>query len=176
MTPRVASAPDHVKLRSAPLLRCAPALRVTSSSAAARCAYAESRAFGASDSAIITKPASPRTRVDALLLTRPRNRGRLRDPMQLVVGWDFPRIGARLPQSFAHPQLAPPISGDRTRLARSRLQSRPAGRPSDYPILNRCAGSPREPRRQVRQRRRRQQPRSRRARCECPPATNERAP
>ena len=53
MTARVASAPDDVKLRDAQLLRFAPALRVTPSSAAAWCAYAESRAFGAGDSATI---------------------------------------------------------------------------------------------------------------------------
>lgn len=56
MTLRVASAPADVKLRCAQLLRCAPALRVTSSSAAAGCAYAESRAFGIGDSATIINP------------------------------------------------------------------------------------------------------------------------
>jgi hypothetical protein len=60
MTPRVASAPDDVKLRCAQLLRFAPALRVTSSSAAARCIYAESGAFGASVATRIIKPASAR--------------------------------------------------------------------------------------------------------------------
>ena len=78
MTARVASAPDDVKLRRAQLLRFASALRVTSSSAAARCAYAESRAFGAGDSATIIKAASSRVVLDAQLLTRPRNRGRLK--------------------------------------------------------------------------------------------------
>src|ERR1043166_4917765 len=75
---RIASAPADVKLRFAQLLRFAPALRVTSSSAAARCAYAESRAFGLGDSATIIKPASIRFILDAQLSTRPPNRGRLR--------------------------------------------------------------------------------------------------
>ena len=78
MTARVASAPEDVKLRSAQLLRFAPALRVTSSSAAARCAYAESRAFGAGDAASIITPASTRLIVDAQLSTRPPNRGTLK--------------------------------------------------------------------------------------------------
>lgn len=52
----VASAPADVKLRCAQLLRFATALRVTSSSAAAACSYAESRAFGVCDTATITKP------------------------------------------------------------------------------------------------------------------------
>ena len=80
MTARIASAPEDVKLRSAQLLRCAPALRVTSSSAAARCAYAESRAFGAGHAASIIKPASTRLILDAQLSTRPPNRGRLTPP------------------------------------------------------------------------------------------------
>ena len=78
--PRVASAPDDVKLRCAQLLRFASALRVTSSSAAARCAYAESRAFGVGDAATIIQAASTRCIVDAQLSTRPRNRGRLSWP------------------------------------------------------------------------------------------------
>ncbi len=73
----VASAPDDVKRRGAPLLRFASALRVTSPSAAARCAYAESRAFGVGDATIIIKAASTRVVLDAKLSTRPRNRGRL---------------------------------------------------------------------------------------------------
>lgn len=77
MTARVASAPDDVKLRDAQLLRFAPALRVTPSSAAAWCAYAESRAFGAGDSATIIQTASSRLVLDAQPSTRPRNRGRL---------------------------------------------------------------------------------------------------
>src|SRR6185369_17978609 len=77
MSARVASAPDDVKLRCAQLLRFAPALRVTSSSAAARCAYAESRAFGVGDAASIIKPAPTRVVLAAQLSTRPRNRGRL---------------------------------------------------------------------------------------------------
>ena len=80
MTARIASAPDDVKLRCAQLLRFAPALWVTSSSAAARGAYAESRAFGVGDSATIIKAASSRIVLDAQLSTRPRNRGRLRQP------------------------------------------------------------------------------------------------
>jgi hypothetical protein len=56
MTARVASAPDDVKLRAAQLLRFAPALRVTSSSAAARCAYAESRAFGLKNPQLSSNP------------------------------------------------------------------------------------------------------------------------
>jgi hypothetical protein len=78
MTARVASAPDDVKLCYAQLLRFAPALRVTSSSAAAVCAYAESRAFGVGDTASIIKPAPTRVVLDAQLSTRPRNRGNLR--------------------------------------------------------------------------------------------------
>ena len=74
---RVASAPDDVKPRSAQLLRFAAALRVTSSSAAARCAYAESRAFGLCHPANIIKPAPARIIVAAQLPTRPPNRGRL---------------------------------------------------------------------------------------------------
>lgn len=77
MSPRVASASDDVKLRSAQLLRFAPALRVTSSSAAALCSYAESRAFGVCYATRIIKPASARLLVDAQLSTRPRNRSRL---------------------------------------------------------------------------------------------------
>lgn len=77
MTARIASPPDDVKLRCAQLLRFAPALRVTSSSAPARCAYAESRAFGLGDSATIIKAASSRLVFDAQTSTRPRNRGRL---------------------------------------------------------------------------------------------------
>jgi hypothetical protein len=73
---RVAFAPDNVKLRCAQLLRFAPALRVTFSSAAAGCAYAESGAFGAGDDATIIEATSTRVRVDAPLSTRPRNRGR----------------------------------------------------------------------------------------------------
>jgi len=80
MSARVASAPDDVKLRCAQLLRFAPALRVTSSSAAARCAYAESRAFGVGDAASIIKPAPTRVVLAAQLSTRPRNRGRLKLP------------------------------------------------------------------------------------------------
>jgi hypothetical protein len=75
---RVAFAPDNVKLRCAQLLRFAPALRVTFSSAAAGCAYAESGAFGAGDDATIIEATSTRVRVDAPLSTRPRNRGRPR--------------------------------------------------------------------------------------------------
>ena len=78
MTARVASAPDDVNPRCAQLLRFAPTLRVTSSSAAARCAYAESTAFGVDDFATIIKAASSRVVRDAQPLTRPRNRGRLR--------------------------------------------------------------------------------------------------
>jgi hypothetical protein len=78
MTARVASAPDDVKLRCAQLLRFASALRVTSSSAPALCACAESRAFGVGDSATIIKAASSRLVLDAQLSTRPRNRGRLK--------------------------------------------------------------------------------------------------
>ena len=78
MTARVASAPDDVKLRCAQLLRFAPALRVTSSSATTGCAYAESRAFGVGDSATIIKPAASRLVLDAQLSTRPRNRGNFR--------------------------------------------------------------------------------------------------
>ena len=78
MTARVASAPDNVKLRCAQLLRFASALRVTFSSAAARCAYAESEAFGVRDSATIIKAASSRVVLDAQTSTRPRNRGRLK--------------------------------------------------------------------------------------------------
>lgn len=77
MISRVASAPDEVKLRRAQLLRFASALRVTSSSAAARCWYAESGAFGVRDSATTIQAASSLTFVDAQLSTRPRNRGRL---------------------------------------------------------------------------------------------------
>ena len=77
MTARVASAPDDVKPRYAQLLRCAPALRVTSSSAAARCAYAESRAFGVNNAATSIKPASSHDMLDAQPSTRPRKRGRL---------------------------------------------------------------------------------------------------
>lgn len=83
MTARVASAPDDVKLRCAQLLRFAPALRVTSSSAAARYRYAESGAFGLGDSATIIEAASSRAVVDAQLLTRPRNRGRLKVSLRL---------------------------------------------------------------------------------------------
>src|SRR5581483_10235806 len=80
MTPRVASAPADVKLRCAQLLRFASALRVTSSSAAALCAYAESRAFGIGDTAGMIKTAPAACPVVAQLLTRPRNRGRLMPP------------------------------------------------------------------------------------------------
>ena len=75
---RIASAPDDVKPRCAQLLRFATALRVTSPSAAARCAYAESRAFGAGDAATIIKAPSTRVMLDAQRSTRPRNRGRLK--------------------------------------------------------------------------------------------------
>lgn len=75
---RVASAPADVKLRCAQLLRFAPALRVTSSSAAALCAYAESGAFGVGDSAAIINPPSTRLILDAQISTRARNRGRLK--------------------------------------------------------------------------------------------------
>ena len=77
MMGRIASAPDDIKLRCAQLLRFASALRVMSSSAAARCAYAESRAFGVVDFARIIKPASIRPIFDAQPSTRPPNRGRL---------------------------------------------------------------------------------------------------
>jgi hypothetical protein len=60
MTARVASAPDDVKPRCAQLLRFASALRVTSSSAAAKCRYAESGAFGLHAAATIIKAASAR--------------------------------------------------------------------------------------------------------------------
>jgi hypothetical protein len=76
----IASAPDDVKLRCAQLLRFAPALRVTSSSAAARCGYAESGAFGRLHSAAIINPASGRLVLDAQRLTRPRNRGTFTAP------------------------------------------------------------------------------------------------
>ena len=74
MSARVAFAPDDVKLRGAQLLRFAAALRVTSSCAAARCAYAESRAFGVGHSATIIKPASSHAVRDAQRLTCPRKR------------------------------------------------------------------------------------------------------
>jgi hypothetical protein len=83
MTARVASAPDEVKPRCAQLLRFASALRVTSSSAAAKCRYAESEAFGLHDAATIIEAASARLVADAQPLTRPRNRGRLKVPTPL---------------------------------------------------------------------------------------------
>lgn len=63
-------------LRAAPPLRFGPA--GTSSSAAALCIYAESRAFSVGDAATIIKAASARLVADAQLSTRPRNRGRLK--------------------------------------------------------------------------------------------------
>ena len=77
MSHHVASAPDEVKLREAQLLRFAPAQRVTSSSAAARCAHAESRAFGVLYAAFIIEAASARVVADAQPSIRPRNRGKL---------------------------------------------------------------------------------------------------